>query len=248
MKRGDLYGSADLAQFYDLDNDWGADFSFCEQLALGANSLLDLGCGTGLFAASMGSSGRRSVVGVDPARAMLDIARARPGGEHVRWIEADARDVALDMSFDLVVLTGHAFQVFLMDDDRSAVLRTIARHLSPGGRFIFDSRNPNVEAWKRWNPAESQWRIEHPRLGPVSAWNDVAIDPQTGVVTYETFYEVTADGSMYSSSSQIAFPSKERIEKLIDDAGLVAERWMGDWRGGPYCLSAPEIIPMGRIR
>jgi len=37
----------------------------------------------------------------------------------------------LGRRFDLVVLTGHAFQVFLTDDDQRAVLSTIAEHLAP---------------------------------------------------------------------------------------------------------------------
>lgn len=83
------------------------------------------------------------------------------------------------------------------------------------------------------------------RLVPVSAWNDVAIDPQTGVVTYETFYEVVADGSTYSSSSQIAFPSKERIEKLIDHTGLVV-LIDGDWVGGPHPIG--ETLGVMHVR
>ncbi|HVK90709.1 MAG TPA: class I SAM-dependent methyltransferase, partial [Mycoplana sp.] len=106
-----LFDDADLADFYDLENGWGADLDFCAGLAAQANSVLDLGCGTGELAIALGE-GRR-VVGVDPATAMLDIARTKSGAERVRFIEADARTLRLGEHFDLIVMTGHAFQVFL---------------------------------------------------------------------------------------------------------------------------------------
>ena len=140
----DLYNDPGLAQFYDLENGWGLDFDYCLQLADEARAVLDLGCGTGQLAASLADG--RTVVGVDPAAAMLDIARHRHGGRKVTWVEADARRVRLDRRFDLVLLTGHAYQVFLSDEDQQAVLSTIAEHLAPGGRFVFDTRNPAARA------------------------------------------------------------------------------------------------------
>src|SRR3546814_11044136 len=118
-------------------NSWGADFYFCAGLAAEAKSVLDLGCGTGELAAGLADG--RQVVGVDPAAAMLEVAQRRPGGDKVEWIEADARGVRLGRRFDLILLTGHAFQVFLTRADQAAVLRTIAQPLSPRGRFVFDT-------------------------------------------------------------------------------------------------------------
>ena len=127
--------------------------SFIEALPPGSH-VLDLGCGTGLLAAALGEGGE--VFGVDPAAAMLDVARRRAGGQRVTWVEADARTVRLGRRFDLIVMTGHAFQVLLTDDDQRAVCETIAAHLVPGGTFIFDSRNPAAEEWREWTPAASR--------------------------------------------------------------------------------------------
>ncbi|WP_366510106.1 class I SAM-dependent methyltransferase [Mesorhizobium sp.] len=70
----------------------------------------------------------RSPIG---AASPASIPRRRAGGQRVDWVEADARDVRLGRRFDLVLLTGHAFQVFLTPEDREAVLATIAAHLAP---------------------------------------------------------------------------------------------------------------------
>ncbi|WP_230949515.1 class I SAM-dependent methyltransferase [Burkholderia stagnalis] len=243
-----LYEDPDLASFYDADNDWSTSFDYCLTLAEGCTSVLDLGCGTGVLSAAIAQAGCGAVWGVDPAVAMLEIARARPGGDRVNWVAADGRNVRVGRRFDLVVMTGHAFQVFLTQADRLAVLQTVAAHLAPHGRFIFDSRNPAVEEWREWVPAESGREVDHPELGPAQAWNDVARDPETGIVTYETCYRVAADGRLLRSRSRIAFPSREEIDELLKLAGLTVDAWLGDWSGGPCNPDSPEMIPIGRLK
>lgn len=239
-----LYRDADLTRYYDIENGWADDTAYCREMARGCGSVLDLGCGTGLLAAGMAQDGAK-VTGVDPAMPMLDIARHRPGGEWVNWVTADARDVRLGEAYDLVVMTGHAFQVFLTRQDRLAVLRTIAAHLAPEGRFIFDSRNPALEEWREWTPEESGRTVTLPE-GDVYAWNDVSRDEASGIVTYETHYR-RADGVVDFAESRLAFASKEEIEALIAEAGLAVERWLGDWRGAEWQAGSKEIIPIGRL-
>ena len=123
-----LYRDPQLADFYDLENHWGHDDDYCQKLAANASSVLDLGCGTGRLATALATNGC-AVVGVDPATAMLNVARSKPSGNLVSWIEGDAREVRLGRRFDLVLLTGHAFQVFLSSADQRAVLNTIAELL-----------------------------------------------------------------------------------------------------------------------
>jgi SAM-dependent methyltransferase len=245
---GGHYNDPDVVRFYDIENGWAEDFDFCSDLAKGRRAILDLGCGTGMLAAALARRADRLVVAVDPAAAMLALAKQRCGGASVAWVLDDARTVRLNRRFDLVLLTGHAFQVFLTPDDQAAALTTIAAHLAPNGRFIFDSRNPAAEAWKRWTPDQSRRVIEHPRVGRVAAWNDVLQDPASGIVTYRTYYQIIAEGRIHSSQSKIAFPSREQLCLLIEEAGLEVERWMGDWSGAPWRPQAAEIIPLGRLR
>lgn len=240
-----LYRDPALADFYDIENGWAPDTEYCRALAQDAASVLDLGCGTGLLAASLGQG--REVMGVDPAGAMLDVARQRPGGADVTWIEADARNFRCDRRFDLIVMTGHAFQCLLTDDDQAALLATIAHHLAPGGHFIFDSRNPAVREWLEWVPAESQRVIQHPRFGAVESWNDVEHDPATGIVTYQTYYKVVATGHTLSAASRIRFTPKDILAAHIASAGLAVDQWLGDWQGGPWHEGAKEIVPIGRL-
>ena len=74
-----LYDDPALAGFYDWDNPWPADFDWFAGLVAGAGSVLELGCGTGIFTVELARRGARAV-GVDPSAAMLDIARQATAG------------------------------------------------------------------------------------------------------------------------------------------------------------------------
>ncbi len=137
-----------VAAAYDALNPWGRGDDFYLGLLREAGSVLDLACGTGTLLKRAAADGHEGVlVGVDVAGAMLRVARAQP---RVAWIEADARTVDLGRRFELVTMTGHAFQVFLTDVDIRLLLANVARHLQPGGRFAFETRNPAARAWEGW--------------------------------------------------------------------------------------------------
>lgn len=244
MMQDRLFEDPDLVRFYDAENGWGDDTRFCLALAGQAKSVLDLGCGTGLLAAALGGS--REVWGVDPARAMLDVARKREGGSAVTWVEADGRSIRLGRRFDLVVMTGHAFQCLLTDADQRALCETIAAHLAPKGRFIFDSCNPAREEWREWVPDLSGREFDLAPWGRITAWNDVRMDGASNIVTYETCYQNQA-GSIQKASSRIRFATRNDIAARIVEAGLTVEHWLGDWHGSPCAPEAPEIIPLGRL-
>jgi hypothetical protein len=118
----------------------------------GVVQYLTRGCGTGVLATALARKPDCFLVGVDPAAAMLALVKQRCGAASVSWVLTDARTIRLNRRFELVLLSGHAFQVFLTADDQAAAHATVATHLPPEGRSIVDSCSPTVEAWKRWTP------------------------------------------------------------------------------------------------
>lgn len=238
-----LYHEADFARLYDLDCEWGDDFHLFARLADGFGRVLDLGCGTGIVTTHLAGIGHQ-MTGVDPAGAMLEIARGRPGGNAVRWVQANAQGLDLGEGFDLVLMTGHAFQTLLTRADRMEVMRTMARHLVPGGRFYFDSRNPVARGWERWTPALTYRVLEHPTDGPIERWNEARM--AAGLVTYDTEYRF-ADGRALSAQSQIAFAAQVEIAEVIAEAGLVVDRWLGTYQEAAFQADSPEIIAVGHL-
>ncbi|MFL5131611.1 MAG: hypothetical protein ACJ8DD_15895 [Microvirga sp.] len=73
-----------------------------------------------------------------------------------------------------------------------------------------------------------------------------SFDEATSVLTYENGFRILATGEAFSGSAQIRYTPREELETRIEAAGLVVERWLGDWDGSPYHPAAREIIPIGR--
>src|SRR5262245_1906515 len=113
IKLDQHYVDPRLVELYDIENTRGADTDFYVRLAadLDARRILDLGCGTGLRARELATEGRR-VIGVDPASAMLAVARRQPGAERVQWVEGDSSALGRAEA-DLVLMTGNVAQIFL---------------------------------------------------------------------------------------------------------------------------------------
>src|SRR5947209_5347550 len=116
------------------------DFAFYLPLVMSARAVLDVGCGTGALlrlARESGHTGR--LCGLDPASGMINQARRWPD---IEWVHGDLSSVGWDREFDLVVMTGHALQEFVADDEIRVALAVIRSALIDGGHFAFETRNP----------------------------------------------------------------------------------------------------------
>jgi SAM-dependent methyltransferase len=141
-------------------------------------TVLDIGCGTGVLGVDLAADGHR-VIGVDPAAAMLEIARTRPGGERVTWILGSA-EAAPEASADLAVMTGHAAQQIVPAHAWRTLLRSAHRALRPGGVLAFESRDPRRRAWERWTPERTRGTFPHPDGGEFTSWVEVLEVDESG--------------------------------------------------------------------
>ena len=100
---------------------------------LGADTtLLDLGCGTGLLAAAAASEAGR-VVGVDPSRAMLEVARRR--SDAVEWVEAGFLTYEHEAEPPQLAHSRNALH-HLPDFWKGVALSRIHALLAPGGVLV----------------------------------------------------------------------------------------------------------------
>ena len=95
-------------------------------------SVLDGGCGTGRVARELARRGV-DVVGVDIDDEML--ATARRKAPELTWVRADLVSLDLGRTFDLIVLAGNVM-IFLTPGTEGTVVKTLARHLGPGGCLV----------------------------------------------------------------------------------------------------------------
>lgn len=240
-----LFEDGRLAALYDEHCSGRDDTDFYVELAsrLGVDSVVDLGCGTGVLAIELARHGRR-VVGIDPARAMLEVARSRPHGGLVRWVCGEIGDADPEAA-DLVLMTGHVAQVFTDEASWRSALTGAHRALRDGGRVAFELRNPRAEAWRAWNPHDSRVALHHPTDGPVTAWVETTrvVD---GLVTFVWRYRFEATGEVVASESTLRFPSRTEVEWSLAETGFALEAAYGDWDGAPLGVGSPEMIFVAR--
>ena len=112
---------------------------FQQVLSFQPQSLLDLACGTGIFACHMAAKGLR-VTGLDISPQMLEIAResARENGVSVSWVQADMSRLKLAERFDCVTCFFDSLNYLLKAEELARAFQAVSAHLNPGGWFIFD--------------------------------------------------------------------------------------------------------------
>jgi SAM-dependent methyltransferase len=234
------YADPRLAALYDALNPSDAAAAFYLGLAGPPPArILDMGCGTGLLACEFAARGH-DVTGADPAAAMLAVARGRPGGDRVRWVQADAAGLATPARFDLIVMTGHVFQLLRGDRDVSAALEVLAGHLAPGGRIAFETRNPAVREWQEWNPRDTRQRVEAAGLVADVHYDISAVAGE--LVTYETWFRFAGARDAVVVPDTLRFMDQAQVAAFLRAAGLTRVSWYGDWDGSPYGPASHEII------
>jgi SAM-dependent methyltransferase len=119
--------------------------------------ILDYGCGYGRSLQTLWDNGRRNLVGVDFAEAMIERGKALHPGLDLRVIEAlpiGEPDASVDAALLLAVLTCIA-----SDDDQHAVIGEIVRLLRPGG-LLYVSDYPlqtDPRNLERYAQGRSRW-------------------------------------------------------------------------------------------
>jgi len=162
-----IFAEPRLAGIYDsLDSD-RSDLDAYVAMAseFGAGSVLDVGCGTGTLACMLVTRGVE-VTAADPAAASLDVARRKPGANRVRWLNRPAADLPV-LQVDLAVMTGNVAQVFVTDQEWYPALQAVREALRPGGRLVFETRDPARKAWLEWTRDQTHRRVHFPGTGPV---------------------------------------------------------------------------------
>lgn len=236
------YQNPQIAEIYDLANPPSEDTNFYVRLAgLRPLHILDLGCGTGTLCCALAERGHR-VTGVDPAAAMLAVARRKPRSEKIEWIESSAQNYSSQQRFDLVVMTGHAFQILLTDGDLLAAFETMRSHLNVGGRIAFETRNPRID-WAR------EWSARPPRRLPgeiLEMLEVTAVDAE--FISFRTTYRLPH--CTLTTSSKLRFPSREHVESLLVHSGLAVHDVLGDWNASPFdpTLSREIIFHARNVR
>ncbi|MBO0329825.1 class I SAM-dependent methyltransferase [[Muricauda] lutisoli] len=132
-------------------------------------SILDLGCGPGLYCDILHDKGH-SVTGVDISGSSIEYAKAKAieSSKSIEYVKANYLNVDLESNkYDLVIMIYTDFGV-LSPNEQKGLLLKVHKSLKPGGIFIFDVLNDTDLDSKltpvNWEVAESGFWSDKPYL------------------------------------------------------------------------------------
>jgi SAM-dependent methyltransferase len=235
---------ADYARYYDLlyrDKDYASEAKYISKLIHqfhpSAQSILELGSGTGIHASLLANKGF-FVHGIERSPEMLTRSRSRSAGDgRMIFSLGDIREVRLNKCFDVVLSLFHVISYQTTNEDVQAVFDTARQHLKPGGIFIFDvwygpavlTERPDVRIKRMVDE-----KIEITRLAePVLHTNENLVD-----VNYHVFVRDRATGAVKELQETHVMryffnPEIELIASHHDLKIINAEEWLTGKLIGP---------------
>ena len=230
-----------LVALYDTLNPFGDDSEFFCQLAtkLSVETIIDLGCGTGLLTCELAKRGYQ-VIGIEPSEAMLAIARTKPYGEQIKWIQGSFEKIH-ELQTDMVLMTSHVAQFFLDDKEWQAMLKASHKALKLGGHIVFDVRHLSNPPFKGWPTENNRRKFENTAVGPVEWWLKL-LQVKDERVRYELHYFFVKSGEEVVSVNELVFRSQDEITHALSDVGFMVKTVYGDWDGSLATSTSPEMI------
>ena len=234
-----------LVAAYDAPNSLGDDSDFfCDLVKkLSAETIIDLGCGTGLLTCELAKRGH-AMIGVEPASRMLDRAKNKPHAEKVRWIVGGHNQFD-GLQADMVLMTSHVAQFFIDDSEWKSMLAASHKALDVGGHIVFDSRPPIFPPYQTWPTKLSPRRVEDAALGSID-WYYELLEIKNKRVRYELHFHFISSDKQIISTDELIFRTADDLTTSLEDAGFQIETVYGDWDCSLLTPQSPEMIFVAR--
>ena len=140
----------------------------------------------------------------------------------------------------------HVAQVLFTDQEWEATLRAVRPALRPGGLLVFESRDPEKQAWLEWNRDHTYRCIVMPEVGPFETRTDrTGVD--TSLVSFRVTFVFSSDGTVLTSDSTLLFRSRDELANSLGAGNLVVDeiRDAPD-RPGPEFVVIAGVLRLSR--
>lgn len=181
----------------------------------GRLSILDLGCGPGLYTEIFAEKGHK-VTGIDISENSIEYAKqsASQNRLDINYLNTSYLDVDLEADqYDLIVMIFTDFGV-LTPNERESLLDMIFRALKKGGAFIFDVlKDKDLETKtspKTWEASNAGFWKESPYL----ALSESFLYPEEKVILYQHLI-VDTDEKSETYRFWTHFFSRDQLNKIL---------------------------------
>jgi SAM-dependent methyltransferase len=232
---------------YDLEvgGDHPSHHFYAELAKSIGGKVLEVACGTGLVTIPLAQQGIQ-ITGLDISPPMLAHARHKSEslGLSIRWVQGDARSFDLNETFNFIYMTGNAFQAFLNNSDQNALLLNMRKHLSNGGIFAFETRNPNADDCST-DLNESEWMTYindkgyHVRITETREY-----DAAAQILSYTLFrrWQEADESKERVTRIAIRYTFPQELNALLEANGFKVIEQYGDWDKSTLTEESPSII------
>jgi len=175
-------------------------------------ALLDVACGTGKHAAVL--SRWYQVEGVDLDAAMLRVARKKHPG--IRFHQGDMVDFDLGKQYDVVTCLFSSIGYVRTPARLRAALRTMARHLRPGGVLL-------LEPWfstRQWHPGSVRMSVNARSVRTIVRMSHTARRGRESILTFEYLIGTGKGINRASEIHRMGLFSSSEYKLALQRAGL----------------------------
>ena len=211
------------------------------------DEILELMCGTGRVSIPLLESGKKLCC-VDYSKKMLHVFRSKIIGKDypVSLIQMDVTKLDLDKEFGLILLPFHSLSEILSSDLQFSALKSVSKHLKPGGIFICTLQNPTV----RLKTVDGKTR----QLGEFALIDNKKMivsysykyNPDNGIVSGFQLYEIYDNSNTLIDKRNLDINFKPisdlEFKKLIKSLDLVIINTYGDYSKNDFIEQTSNFL------
>ena len=202
------------------------------------SSILDLGCGPGLYAEALCRHGHK-VTGVDFSKKSIDYARAsaKEQGLPIEYVCEDIFKLEWQETYDVIIQVYGEINTF-STEERDALLSVIHKTLRENGLFIFDVTTPvhrhKEDSGRRWDVSDQGfWRgSQHLVLEEVFDYGEniwceqYTVVDQQEVKVYRTWFHDYTKEEIERVCLEAGFSEVEIMENLYNTEKIEQSEWL----------------------
>lgn len=246
-----------IAEFYDFiplyaqrpDIDFYIDFARSTK-----GKILELGCGTGRILIPAAAAGCE-IVGLDNSEAMLAKCREKLKSqpeevqERVTIIHGNMISFELKETFKLTTIPFRGFQHLIAVDDQLSCLQCVYRHLTKGGKLIFDFFQPDPR--RIYDPAFTKESEDTPevalpdgrkfrRCNRTIAFHRAEQYNEIELIHYVTYPNRQTERLVQTFPLRYFF--RYEVEHLLAQCGFRIVKLYGNYDKSPLRDNSPDMI------